>query len=57
MSIVKIGSAYESWDGAIREAKKRIESLQAAVRVFEKNKLSGEPWPGDSTQERTTTHE
>jgi hypothetical protein len=47
MSIRKLSKVKGSWDMAIQEAKKQIEKLETALRVFERKKDSGEPWPGD----------
>ena len=30
----------------IRDARKRIEDLNFSIKVFEKKKATGEPWPG-----------
>lgn len=38
------------WDEAIDDAKRHIDRLQAAIRVFEKNKKAGEPWPGEQIE-------
>ena len=34
------------WDAMIRDARKRIEDLNFSIKVFEKKKATGEPWPG-----------
>ncbi len=34
------------WDAMIRDARKRIEDLNFSIKVFERRKASGEPWPG-----------
>ena len=36
------------WDEAIAEAKRKIATLQNAVRAFEEWRDSGEPFPGKS---------
>lgn len=38
----------DSWDSAIRKAKRKIENLRMAIRTFEESKLSGDPWPGEN---------
>jgi hypothetical protein len=40
------------WDGAIQLAKREIEKLETSIRVFERNKDAGEPWPGDEQFKR-----
>jgi hypothetical protein len=48
----EIGKA--SWSGAIRETKRqlvlaelRVEQLRGALKIFERNKRSREPFPGE----------
>ena len=36
------------WDAMIRDATKRIEDLKFSIKLFEKRKAAGEPWPGNS---------
>jgi hypothetical protein len=45
MSIAKLSKQQTGWDRAISAAKKEIEKLETAVKIFEANKKSGEPWP------------
>jgi len=47
MSITLSTIESTGWDVAIKDARKNIEKLNAAIRVFEKNKAAGEPWPGE----------
>jgi hypothetical protein len=35
----------DSWDSAIRKAKRKVSKLKQAIRTFEASKNSGEPWP------------
>jgi hypothetical protein len=41
------------WDAMIRDAKKRIEDLNFAIKVFERRKEAGEPWPGAQASNQT----
>ncbi len=34
------------WDAMIRDAKKRVEDLEVLIKLWEKKKAAGEPWPG-----------
>jgi hypothetical protein len=36
-----------SWDDAIEDAKQRLKDIQFSLKVFQKRKRIGEPWPGD----------
>ena len=38
-----------SWDDAIRKAKRKIARLQSAIRVFQESKQNSEPWLGAKT--------
>ena len=38
----------------IREAKKRIEDLNFSIRVFERRRDAGEPWPGTQSESQTS---
>jgi hypothetical protein len=40
-----------AWDAMIRDAKKRIEDLKAAIELFEKKKAAGERWPGAQSED------
>jgi hypothetical protein len=40
------------WDAMIRDAKKRIEDLEFSIKVFERKKETGEPWPGEAPREQ-----
>lgn len=51
MSTRKLSKRQIGWDEAIKDAKEQIDRLQTAVRVFEKKRDAGEPWPGE-----TATH-
>jgi hypothetical protein len=35
------------WGAAIADARRRIADLQLSLRVFERQKREGRPWPGD----------
>lgn len=39
----------DSWDSAIRKAKKKIGRLRQAIKTFEESKAKGECWPLDET--------
>jgi len=41
-----------SWDDAIAYAKRRVESLNAAIKVFKKHRDSGEPFSEPETAEK-----
>jgi ElaB/YqjD/DUF883 family membrane-anchored ribosome-binding protein len=50
----KVTSAKEKWREAIDDTKKRLEEhklqgqkLRTALRAFEENLLTDEPWPGE----------
>lgn len=43
----------DSWDAAIRKAKRKIASLHRAIKTFEESKTAGEPWPGNEKAETT----
>jgi hypothetical protein len=36
----------------IRDAKKRIKDLELLIKVLEKKKEAGEPWPGVQSQDQ-----
>lgn len=38
-----------SWESAIKKARKRIARLKADIVVFQEMKDSGEPWPVDES--------
>ena len=40
------------WDAMIRDAKKRIKDLELLIKVLEKKKEAGEPWPGVQSQDQ-----
>lgn len=42
------------WDMAVRDAERRIRSLQAALVLFKKKRDAGEPWPGTSEAREKT---
>lgn len=41
------------WDSMIRDARKRIEDLNYSIKVFERRKAAGEPWPGAQLADRS----
>jgi hypothetical protein len=50
---------HSSWEDAIGDAKERLAKtkqqaarLRNAIRIFEANAKSGEPWPGESARQR-----
>jgi hypothetical protein len=43
------------WDAMIRDAKKRIEDLNFSIKVFERKKAAGEPWPGTQSDHQSET--
>jgi hypothetical protein len=45
MSRHRLSNAKKGWDGAIQVAREEIEKLETSIRVFERNKANGEPWP------------
>ena len=53
MSTTKLANSKKSWDGAIREAKERIERLETAILVFREMKSKGESWPGTQSSDHT----
>jgi len=38
------------WDAMIRDARKRIEDLNYSIKVFEKRKASGDPYPAAQSE-------
>jgi hypothetical protein len=57
MSSAKCRSREEKWNAVIAEAHKKllkgreyVAKIKAAIRVLERRKAEGEPWPGDSSQ-------
>jgi len=42
------------WDAMIRDARKKIEDLNYAIKVFETRKEAGEPWPGTQPENQTS---
>lgn len=36
----------DSWDAAIKKAKRKIAGLRQAIKTFKESKRAGEPWPG-----------
>ena len=46
MSSRKLSKAKKGWDAAIQTAREQIQKLETSIKVFEKNKAAGEPWPG-----------
>jgi hypothetical protein len=47
MSIGKLSKCANKWDTAIAETMRHIEELEAALRVMQRNKAAGVPWPGE----------
>lgn len=46
MSTKKENIPSNGWNAAIRDAKKRIESLKTVIATCEEQKAKGEIWPG-----------
>jgi hypothetical protein len=45
----------DGWDGAIRDARRHIERLRAAIAVCEERKAAGDAWPGSLPDVRLQT--
>jgi hypothetical protein len=45
-STKKLANLAAQWDEAIQDARKKIWTLEAAIRAFQEKKKRGEPWPG-----------
>jgi len=57
----KLTSSPNSWEDALEDAKKRLEStktqmakIRNAIRIFEGNLKQGIPWPGSGSQPDAT---
>jgi len=46
--------SFLGWDAMIRDARKRIEDLNFSIKLFEKKKAAGEPWPGTQSKHQTS---